>query len=64
MAKMLSINSLLVSLDISRTTLHRLRKDAGFPAPAVVHGRMQRWSEDDVDAWINQKRKKGTPEIA
>jgi predicted DNA-binding transcriptional regulator AlpA len=62
MPKMLSIVSLLTSLDISRTTFHRLRKNAGFPAPVIMHGKIQRWSEEDVEAWLSKRREKGTPE--
>lgn len=63
MGQLLSINSLLSRLQIGRTTLHRLRKNAGFPEPALVRGKMQRWSVDDVEAWI-QAQKKETPKAA
>lgn len=64
MGQMIDIETLLLRLAVGRTTLYRLRKNAGFPPPALCVGRIQRWRETDVTAWIEaQAAKKGTPEV-
>lgn len=43
-------------LDVSRTTLWRLRKEEGFPKPVHLVGKVWRWKEAEVLAWIEQRR--------
>lgn len=54
--RMLAIRDVLTYLGVSRTKLHDLRKNHGFPGPALLVGKMQRWDVRDVDSWLDQQR--------
>lgn len=56
--RMLAIRDVLAYLAVSRTKLHTLRKEHGFPEPALVVGKMQRWDIKDVDAWLEMQRQR------
>lgn len=60
--QLLNLQSVLRQLMISRTTLHKLRQQEGFPQPVIRCGKVQRWRQDDVVGWIDAQAKKETPE--
>lgn len=45
----------------SRMTLHRIRKERGFPA-AVDPGGGVGWLEDEVNNWISSRPRRGSGE--
>jgi predicted DNA-binding transcriptional regulator AlpA len=45
-----SARSVRERLDMSRTTLWRLRQRPGFPAPVIISGRLY-WKADALLAW-------------
>jgi len=61
--RMLNIQNIMAKLEIGRTTLHKLRKNNGFPAPALTVGSLQRWKESDVDDWILRQQEANAMDI-
>ena len=60
--KLLTIGDILSKMKISRRTFERIRKHRSlirFPAPVIIIGNSPRWSEQDVNCYINFG--KGTP---
>lgn len=43
----------------SARTLHRWKKECGFPSPVVVgsHGSQSRWRESDIKAWEDRQQR-------
>lgn len=54
--KYLTQKDLCRSLDVSRTTFWRLRKEEGFPKPVHLVGRVWRWKDSEVKEWMEQRR--------
>ena len=57
MSKLLNIAQLCAYLNISRTTLHRWRRDGRIPAPVVRFG-TPRWRLEQIEALIAEEEKK------
>ena len=54
--RLLTVRSVLLRLDISRSTFYKMLQDGEFPpAPYRVRGR-PRWPESLVDNWIEGQR--------
>lgn len=55
MSQLQTLTDIADRLQISVRTVYRL---PGFPAP-IRMGRLVRWREEDIDAWIAEKRAPG-----
>lgn len=53
-AGFLSQKDICTLLQISLSTLWRLRKETGFPAPIRI-GRGVRWGRESIDAWLERQ---------
>lgn len=42
-------------LQVSRSTLHKLRAEPGFPAPIISMHNCVRWSAADIDDWLSRR---------
>lgn len=52
--RLLPRREVLKRLGISNSTLYRLRRRGGFPAPVTVaHG--ERWLSQELDAWLAER---------
>lgn len=58
--KYLTTREVCEKLKVSRATLYRLRDDSSFPEAVYVSARTPRWSERDIDDWLEQKRNRPT----
>lgn len=63
MGQLVDIKTICAKLRVGRTTLDALRKRADFPLPALSVGKLKRWSEQEIDEWL-QNSKKETPKAA
>ncbi|WP_075202578.1 AlpA family phage regulatory protein [Vibrio mexicanus] len=52
MSEFLTINDIVDTFCISRTTLWRLRRSDTFPRPAMISARSPRWSKEDILKWV------------
>lgn len=52
MTRYLSQSQILDRLPVSRTTLHRLRRDGKFPAPIEISKGKLAWDEEEIDAFL------------
>jgi excisionase family DNA binding protein len=56
MNKMLRIDEVCGVLGVSVMTFYRIRRDHGFPEPAVKIGKkIVRWTQQQVESWIQQQ---------
>ncbi len=55
MERLLRIDQVIERIGVSRTTIHRLRRDSQFPKPVTIRGRTIAWPEADIDDWIRRK---------
>lgn len=55
--QMISARQLCDRLAISRSTLHRLQRDGGFPQSIRLSERRVVWIAADVAAWIDERRR-------
>lgn len=62
MGQLIDIKTICSKLRVGRTTLDSLRKRADFPPPALRVGKLQRWSEEEIEEWL--RNQKETPEAA
>ncbi|MBB4859438.1 putative DNA-binding transcriptional regulator AlpA [Novosphingobium chloroacetimidivorans] len=51
-ARVLTVEQVCDLLQISPSTLLRLRRNPDFPKPLEVGGRGIRWASDGIDAWV------------
>ncbi|UPR57318.1 AlpA family phage regulatory protein [Vibrio sp. ED004] len=56
MSKLLTIEDIICTFDISRTTFWRMRQDDTFPKPIMVSKRSPRWSEQEIHKWYYVSR--------
>lgn len=57
LTNLLSSASIREKMDISRSTFWRLRKNPDFPAPVILYGSLERWNAEEVEAFLNSRRK-------
>ncbi len=56
MNKMLGIDEVCGVLGVSVMTFYRIRRDHGFPEPAVKIGKkIVRWTQEQVENWIDRQ---------
>ena len=55
MTRALSISDVCDLLGVHRSTVYRLRRAEGFPAPVKITGRELRWISDEVEAWLRTR---------
>lgn len=58
MLKLLNTNQVLELLDVSQSTLAKMKKDHGFPQPIPLTTRGYRYSMDDINAWLESQKQK------
>ena len=52
-------------LGLSKGALHQLRRrETSFPAPIKVSQKILRWDENDIERWLNTKKKESKHECA
>ena len=56
MDALLSVQEVVKALGVSRMTLHRLRKTAGFPSPVNMGIRAVRFRRSDLEEWLRERR--------
>lgn len=58
MEKMLGISDICKVLGVSNMTFYRIRRDHGFPTPAIQIGKkLLRWSQSQLEAWVRSRSK-------
>jgi prophage regulatory protein len=53
--EMIRLNELKEHLNVSKSTLYRLRKTSDFPKPVSIGPRAIFFFVEDVDAWLEQR---------
>lgn len=57
MSKMLKSSEVAGKLSLSMDAFYAFRrKTPDFPEPVMLSTKVARWAEEDVDAWITQKK--------
>ncbi|MGF6839869.1 prophage regulatory protein [Paraburkholderia youngii] len=54
--RLLRLADVLRKLDVSKTTLYAMIAAGEFPASIRVSPNTSRWSETEVDAWLDERR--------
>jgi prophage regulatory protein len=57
--KLISAKAVREKLGIGNTTLYRYINSNLFPKPIKLGPKKNRWYEEDVAAWIEQRKRKG-----
>jgi prophage regulatory protein len=55
MERIIRTRELIGIIGVSRTTLHRLRKSGGFPAPVQISQKSIGFRESEVRAWMESR---------
>lgn len=50
--ELLTLTEVGIELDMSRTTLYKLRQEEDFPAPVKISARKHRWRRSDIKDWL------------
>lgn len=53
--RFLKINEVCYKVAFSRDKVYRMIRAGEFPKPTKVGGNSVRWTEEDVDRWIDEK---------
>ncbi len=56
MSKLLTINDVIDTLGISRTTFWRLRQHQSFPVPTMISERSPRWVHEDILEFVKNNK--------
>ncbi|MDN3554701.1 helix-turn-helix transcriptional regulator [Halomonas maura] len=57
MTKLIRKNEVLARCAISKSTLHRLIQNGGFPRPVKISDRCVAWVEHEVDEWMANRER-------
>jgi excisionase family DNA binding protein len=57
--QLLSAQQAAARLAVSRRTFFKLARQVGFPEPLRLSQRLVRYSEEDIERWLEEKRMKG-----
>jgi prophage regulatory protein len=58
--RLLRLPEVVDRVGLSRATIYSMIKRAEFPRPIPLTGRLRRWPEDVVDAWLAERRAETT----
>jgi prophage regulatory protein len=56
MDRLLALREVLALTNLTKSPLYRLIKQGEFPRPIII-GTASRWSELEIQSWIEEKRK-------
>ncbi len=56
-ARTLTVKQLCDLLQVSRSTLNKLRTEDGFPRPVIAIHQCLRWSVAEIDEWLSRQRR-------
>ena len=62
MDRYLTSDDVQALIGVSKSTLYRVIRTAGFPRPIALSPQIRRWSESEVRSWITE-RPRALPEI-
>ncbi|MGJ8620680.1 MAG: helix-turn-helix transcriptional regulator [Methylophilaceae bacterium] len=54
---MLTINDVMLLLQVSKTSIYQMCKTRGFP-PSFKVGGSARWDKEEIDEWLEQQKAK------
>ncbi|WP_233872555.1 helix-turn-helix transcriptional regulator [Paraburkholderia adhaesiva] len=53
--RLLRVTEVTAKVALQQSTLFEMVKDGRFPAPIRLSSRASRWSEAEIDAWIDAR---------
>ena len=51
-SKLLTVDEVMETLSVSRSTVYRFIRDRDFPPPVKIGPGCNRWPEAEIDAWV------------
>ena len=57
--RLLRISEVQARTSLGRSTIYRWAAEGRFPAPVMLGGRVARWVEAEVEAWMRERLEKG-----
>lgn len=53
---MLSLEDIATRLQVSRSTVERMRRNGELPEPDQLVGRLLRWEASTIESWLSTRR--------
>ena len=61
MNPLMSVNDIAQLLNLGRTAVYQLVREAHFPKPYAINARCLRWERLEIDAWLLSRKESSSP---